>query len=32
MSSNRLNLRVRPEVSELSTNGAVSVPIVPAER
>ncbi len=27
MSSNRLNLRVRPEVSELSTNGAVSVPI-----
>jgi pilus assembly protein CpaC len=27
LSSNRLNLRVRPEVSELSTNGAVSVPI-----
>jgi pilus assembly protein CpaC len=27
MSSTRLNLRVRPEVSELTTNGAVSVPI-----
>jgi pilus assembly protein CpaC len=27
VSSNRLNLRVRPEVSQLSTNGAVSVPV-----
>jgi pilus assembly protein CpaC len=27
LSSTRLNLRVRPEVSQLSTNGAVSVPI-----
>ena len=27
MSSTRINLRVRPEVSELSTNGAVSVPV-----
>jgi pilus assembly protein CpaC len=27
LSSTRLNLRVRPEVSELTTNGAVSVPI-----
>ena len=27
LSPNRLNLRVRPEVSQLSTNGAVSVPI-----
>jgi pilus assembly protein CpaC len=27
MSPTRLNLRVRPEVSELSTNGAVSVPL-----
>ena len=27
LSSNRLNLRVRPEVSQLSTNGAVSVPV-----
>jgi pilus assembly protein CpaC len=27
LSQNRLNLRIRPEVSELSTNGAVSVPI-----
>lgn len=26
LSPNRLNLRVRPEVSQLSTNGAVSVP------
>jgi pilus assembly protein CpaC len=27
MAQNRLNLRVRPEVSQLSTNGAVSVPV-----
>jgi pilus assembly protein CpaC len=27
LSSTRLNLRVRPEVSQLSTNGAISVPI-----
>jgi pilus assembly protein CpaC len=27
MSSTRINLRVRPEVSQLSTNGAVSVPL-----
>jgi pilus assembly protein CpaC len=27
LSSTRLNLRVRPEVSQLSTNGAVSVPL-----
>jgi pilus assembly protein CpaC len=27
MSSTRLNLRIRPEVSQLSTNGAVSVPV-----
>ncbi len=27
MSSTRLNLRVRPEVSQLTTNGAVSVPL-----
>jgi pilus assembly protein CpaC len=27
LSSGRLNLRVRPEVSQLSTNGAVSVPV-----
>ena len=27
MSPTRVNLRVRPEVSELSTNGAVSVPL-----
>jgi pilus assembly protein CpaC len=27
MSATRLNLRVRPEVSQLTTNGAVSVPI-----
>ena len=27
LSSTRLNLRVRPEVSQLSTNGAVSVPV-----
>ena len=27
LSPTRLNLRVRPEVSQLSTNGAVSVPI-----
>jgi pilus assembly protein CpaC len=27
LSPNRLNLRVRPEVSQLSTNGAISVPI-----
>jgi pilus assembly protein CpaC len=27
LSSTRLNLRVRPEVSQLSTNGAVSLPI-----
>src|SRR4029077_19705513 len=27
MSPTRLNLRVRPEVSQLSTNGAVSVPL-----
>jgi pilus assembly protein CpaC len=27
MSSTRLNLRIRPEVSQLSTNGAVSVPL-----
>jgi pilus assembly protein CpaC len=27
LSDNRLNLRVRPEVSQLTTNGAVSVPI-----
>jgi len=27
LSATRLNLRVRPEVSQLSTNGAVSVPI-----
>jgi pilus assembly protein CpaC len=27
LSANRLNLRVRPEVSQLSTNGAVSVPL-----
>jgi pilus assembly protein CpaC len=27
LSPNRLNLRVRPEVSQLSSNGAVSVPI-----
>ena len=30
MSPTRLNLRVRPEVSELTTNGAVSVPIAAA--
>jgi len=27
LSPNRLNLRIRPEVSQLSTNGAVSVPV-----
>ncbi len=27
LSTSRLNLRVRPEVSQLSTNGAVSVPV-----
>jgi pilus assembly protein CpaC len=27
LTPNRLNLRIRPEVSQLSTNGAVSVPI-----
>jgi pilus assembly protein CpaC len=27
MSATRLNLRIRPEVSQLSTNGAVSVPL-----
>jgi pilus assembly protein CpaC len=27
LSTNRLNLRIRPEVSELSQNGAVSVPV-----
>lgn len=27
LAPNRLNLRIRPEVSQLSTNGAVSVPI-----
>ena len=27
LAANRLNLRIRPEVSQLSTNGAVSVPV-----
>ena len=29
--ANHLNLRVRPEISELSTNGEVSVPIAPGQ-
>ena len=32
LSPTRLNLRVRPEVSQFSNNGAVSVPIGPAAR
>lgn len=31
LAPNRLNLRIRPEVSELSTTGAVSVPIGPGQ-